>query len=212
MTQDRGHSIALSLPRRLICDLLHFARKVPSVPVQRRVDVAGLRDARSAGVVRPSWCTLFLKAYGLVAGQMPELRRAYLSWPWPRLYETPFNVASVSLRRKYRGENAIFFAHFLTPERQSLADLESHLRRFKEAPLESIGVFRRGAGGQPAAAAVAALPLVDGAECLRIQTRRPAPGHVRAERLFLPRGRVAPSPVSADYHPQLRRPEPRWQP
>lgn len=143
MTQERGRSMALSLPRRLICDLLHFARKIPSVPVQRRIDVARLREARAAVAVRPSWCSLFLKAYGLVAAQIPQLRRSYLSWPCPRLYEHPFNVASVSLRRNYRGEDAVFFAHFLTPEQQSLGDLESHLRHFKEAPIESIGLFRR---------------------------------------------------------------------
>ena len=37
MGERVGRSFSLSLPRRFICDLLHFAQKVPTVPVQRRL-------------------------------------------------------------------------------------------------------------------------------------------------------------------------------
>ena len=30
-----GRRLRLSLPRRQVCDLMHFAKKVPSIPVQR---------------------------------------------------------------------------------------------------------------------------------------------------------------------------------
>ena len=36
---------------------------------------------------RPSWCAIFTKAYAVVAARYPELRRAYLKFPFPRLYE-----------------------------------------------------------------------------------------------------------------------------
>lgn len=143
MDEPRGRSLPLSLPRRLVGDLLHFARKVPSVPVQRRINVAALRDARARAADRPGWCAIFLKGYALVAARMPELRRAYLGWPWPRLYEHPANVASVAVARDYRGEPAVLFAHFRSPERQTLAELEAHLRHFKGAPVESVGLYRR---------------------------------------------------------------------
>jgi len=143
MKDPAGRRIPLSLPRRLVGDLLHFARKVPSVPVQRRFLLDRLRPARHRATGRPGWCALFLKAYGLVAAEVPELRRAYMSWPWPHLYEHSVNVASVAVGREYQGESAVFFAHFLRPELQSLAQLEAHLRRFREAPVESIGLFRR---------------------------------------------------------------------
>ena len=38
MSNDTGRSLRLSLPRRFVCDLLHFARKVPTVPVQRTMN------------------------------------------------------------------------------------------------------------------------------------------------------------------------------
>jgi hypothetical protein len=143
MDERRGRSLPLSLPRRLVGDLLHFARKVPSIPVQRRINVAALREARAQASGRPSWCTIFLKGYALVAAQMPELRRAYLGWPWPRLYEHPVNIASVAIAREYQGEPAVLFGHFRSPERQSLAELETHLRHFKNAPVWSIGLYRQ---------------------------------------------------------------------
>src|SRR5262245_38161832 len=94
-----GRILSLSVPRRFICDLLHFARKVPSVPVQRYMGLADLADARSHAAHRISWCTLFIKAYAQVARQVPELRRAYLRFPYARLYEHPCNIASVAVER-----------------------------------------------------------------------------------------------------------------
>ncbi len=35
MGKKKGRTLPLSIPRRLIGDLLYFARDVPSVPVQR---------------------------------------------------------------------------------------------------------------------------------------------------------------------------------
>ena len=58
--------LSLSLPRRFVCGLLHFARKVPTVPVQRRMNIAPLMAARQQADPRPSWCALFTKAYGMV--------------------------------------------------------------------------------------------------------------------------------------------------
>jgi hypothetical protein len=143
MGTPRGRTLALSAPRRLIGDLLHFAQKVPSIPVQRPMNVAALVAARSRRPRRVSWCALFTKAYATVAAEVPELRRAYLPFPRPRLYEHPVSVASVAVERHYQGEPAVFFAHLRGPEAQPLADLDAHLRRFKEDPVESFGLFRR---------------------------------------------------------------------
>jgi hypothetical protein len=143
MTTRIGRTIPLSGPRRLIGDLLHFARQVPSIPVQRRMNLMALRAARSR-MVRPfSWCALFTKAYGLVAAEVPELRRAYMPYPYPRLYEHPWSIASIAVERGHHGENAIFFGHLSIPERQTLRFLDDRLRRFKEEPVESLGLFRR---------------------------------------------------------------------
>ena len=136
-----NRTIALSLPRRLVCDLVHFAHQVPTVPVQRTINVAALNAVRAKLQPRPSWCVLFTKAYARVAVEFPDLRRAYLAFPWARLYEHGTNIASVALDRIYQGEPGVFFAHIHSPERLPITEFDKMLRHFKEDPIESIADF-----------------------------------------------------------------------
>jgi hypothetical protein len=122
---------------------MHFAQMVPTVPVQRRMKLATVVAARQAAPLRPSWCAVFLKAYAQVAAERPELRRAYLSFPWPHLYEHPLTVASVAIERQFDDEPAVFSALLRSPEKRPLALLDAALRHFKEQPIETIGAFRR---------------------------------------------------------------------
>jgi hypothetical protein len=143
MPQPAGRTIPLSLPRRFITDLVHFARQVPSVPVERRMNLASVVEARAVAVPRPSWVAIFTKAYGFVAAANPELRRAHVSFPRPRLYESAFNVASVAVERPFGDETGVFFGRIRSPEEKGLADLERELRHFKDDPIERIGSFRQ---------------------------------------------------------------------
>jgi hypothetical protein len=143
MPQPHGKTLPLSLPRRFVCDLLHFAQKVPTVSVERRMALAEVAAARAVASPRPGWCSLFTKAYGFVSAAWPELRRTYLSFPRPHLYEHPVPIATVAVEREYRDEKGVFFCHVVEPQRRGLADLDAELHRAKEAPLESVGSFRR---------------------------------------------------------------------
>lgn len=139
----QGRYLRLSPPRRLVMDMLHFARKIPSVPVQRSIDVSALQTARMRLPNRPGWVALFLKGYGLVTARFPELRRAYLGFPWGRLYEHPHSIATVAVERRYQDELGVFFGHIRAPEQQDLMSLERALRKYQDTPIESIGLFRR---------------------------------------------------------------------
>jgi hypothetical protein len=143
MSQPAGVNIPLSLPRRQICDYLHFARQIPSVPVQRRMHLGELVAVRNSAEPRPSWCAIFTKAYAFISAAYPQLRRAYLSFPWPHLYEHPINVASVAVERRVGDEDAVLFAHLNQPEKQPLTEIDARLRQHKEGPLEAIGGLRR---------------------------------------------------------------------
>jgi hypothetical protein len=142
MPEPFGRCLALSLPRRFIGDLLHFARQVPTVPVQRRMNLARLVAARKAAAAPPSWCAIFIKAYGCLSARRPELRRAYIPFPRPHLYEHPNNIASIAIERRYGDEDAVFFAHLRSPEQQDLEQIDDFLRYCKEQPVESIALFR----------------------------------------------------------------------
>jgi hypothetical protein len=142
MASMKGRNLSLSLPRRFICDLVHYARRIPSVPVQRRMNLASLLSARQAAQPRPTWATIFTKAYGFVSAARPELRRAYLPYPVAHLYEHPITIASVAVERRYEGEEAVFFGHVRSAEQRGLVEIDRELRRLKEAPVENIGSFR----------------------------------------------------------------------
>ena len=45
MPQLAGFNLPLSLPRRFIGDMLHFAKQIPTVPVQRRINVRARRGS-----------------------------------------------------------------------------------------------------------------------------------------------------------------------
>jgi hypothetical protein len=138
-----GRWVGLSLPRRFVCDLLHFARKVPSIPMQRRMQLGELLAARRTVTPRVSWCAMFVKAYSIVCAERPELRRAYMPFVLPHLYEHPEVVASFSLERDYRGEDGVFFTQVRQPQRLSLWELDAIVRSHKTAPIESVPSFRR---------------------------------------------------------------------
>jgi hypothetical protein len=142
MAELYGRRLALSLPRRFICDLMSISRQVPTIPVQRRMHLATLVSARKACPAPPSWCAIFTKAYGRLAARRPEFRRAYIPFPRPHLYEHPNNIASIAIGRRYGEEDAVFFAHLRCPEQQRLDQIDDFLRYNKEQPVEAIALFR----------------------------------------------------------------------
>jgi len=124
-------------------DLLHHSRKVPSVPMQRRMRLGDVVAARAAATDHVSWCAIFVKAYGVVCARHPELRRAYFSFPRAQLYEHPETAASFSVERLYEGESAVFFTRVPRPETLSLREIDAIVRKYKTAPLESLRSYRR---------------------------------------------------------------------
>jgi hypothetical protein len=138
-----GRNISLSPARRFIGDLLHFARKVPTIPVQRRMNLAPLRAAREQADPRPSWVALFTKAYAMVAAGRPELRRAYLSFPWPHLYEHSISVASVAIERRVADEDVVLFVQIRGPENHRPDQIDDYIQDCKVRPVDQVGTFRR---------------------------------------------------------------------
>ena len=112
---------------------------------RKRVRLADLVVARALPGRRtrtPLECGHLLKAYATVAAARPELRQAYLRFPWPSFYQHRANIASVGIERLYRGEPGVFFARVPQPELLSLASLDALLRKHKAAPIEEISSFR----------------------------------------------------------------------
>jgi len=142
---EKGRRLGLSLARRQVCDLLHFAKKVPSIPVQRRMHLGPLMSARrSTDGPRPKWVALVAKGFSYVAAELPKLRQSYMAFPWPHIYEHPESIATIAIERQWRGEDAVFFPKIHAPDKQSFTTLDGYLRYFKEAPFEEVDEFRLG--------------------------------------------------------------------
>jgi hypothetical protein len=127
----------------MVCELLRHARRVPTVPHAYELNVADLAGARRQCTDPPSWLTIFLRAYGLVSARRPELRRAYIPWPVPHLYEHPTSMAGVTVEREWHGEHVVLAAKVRSPEEQSLTSIAAALREFATAPVESVSSFRQ---------------------------------------------------------------------
>lgn len=139
----KGRALKLSAPRRLVGDLMRFSIKVPRITVQRRMNLQPLIRARQALEPRPSWTAIFLKGYALVAREMPELRRAYVKFPWPQLYEYPVSVASLAYEREYRGEQAVLLDRIKNPEGRSIAEIGALMKASQTRPVEEVRAFQR---------------------------------------------------------------------
>lgn len=123
--------------------MLHAARSVPVVAGERTLRIRPLIDARRTVRFAPGWYASFVKAIGIVSMRLPELRRAYLPYPWPRLYEHPHSVASVIFDRVWNGEHATFLCPVRHPERMELGAVQAKLKAFQDDPIEAHGPLRR---------------------------------------------------------------------
>jgi hypothetical protein len=138
-----GRPISLSPQRQFICDLTAVAQAVPTIPMQRRMSLGTVVAARTASSLRLSWTAIFTKAYAKVATAVPELRRAYVKFPKPHLYEYPASVASIAFERVYRGENGVFIGRIKDPAGLSLEELHRAIRSFQEVDIEQCKDFQR---------------------------------------------------------------------
>lgn len=140
-SEEKGRRLALSASRTMVTEIMHHARGMPLIIVERACELGDLGDLRrSRGV---SWPVLFMKAFGLTALAHPILRRAYVRFPWPHLYEHPHSTCGFMVERELDGEPCVVAARIRWPERLPLAEIESAVRQFKTAPVEEVNFFRQ---------------------------------------------------------------------
>ncbi len=127
----------------MVLDICAAARSVPSFPVERSLKLGEVAAARQAASLRLSWVTLFLRAYGLAGIDIPELRQVYSKYPWPRIYEHPWSVASLSIHRDDPdGGKRLIWARIDALEDKPLLEIQRLLHHAVHGPIED--VFKNG--------------------------------------------------------------------
>jgi hypothetical protein len=142
MPQPRCRRRALSLGRGILCDYTHAARGNHLAAAERTMRLADVVEARRQASPRPSWGAIMTKAFALAAGNHPETRQAFLTFPWGHIGEFEAQIASVVINRRVGDEDAIFLARLCRPESQSLQDLDRDLRAYMAEPVENFRCFR----------------------------------------------------------------------
>lgn len=119
-------------------DLLRASMKLPLVTIQKDMNLAEVAAARIAAQPRPSWCSIFTKAYGKVVASRPDLRRAYLTFPFDRIFEYDATTADIAVEMRVGDEDVIAFVPVKQPEACPLLDIDALLDSCKEKPIERL--------------------------------------------------------------------------
>src|SRR5262245_25999422 len=197
----RGTPKKISLPRRVIFDLMHASIRVPFVSLSRPLHIRPLLEARAGAAAPAGWAAIFVKAFALIAKDEPVLRTLYAKWPWPTFYELP--ERGPGGHRPGRGRRGMRAAAADCRPRRAYAGRNRRPDPACQGGAASgrSNVPQDHAGG-PSAAAVAAAVLADRAQF------RPAAGQLFRQFLGdLGRGlrwRRAPCDQSRAVHPELR--------
>jgi hypothetical protein len=140
----------LSGARGAVGDVAMLARSIPVFPVERIISLGGLAEVRAAlgetpsgstGGGRIGWAAIFLKAYALVARDMPVLRSWFVGRLVPRLATCSESVATLAVNRVEEGEDRLFFARLPRPDDRSLPQIQQFIADCQTKPVDE--VFRR---------------------------------------------------------------------
>jgi hypothetical protein len=123
-TQRDGRRFGIPVSRRLTWDLLYFHQDVPLCGHDRIMQLGPVAEARRQCGVRVSWPALFIKAFAIVARDIPELRQTWYRWPWAHLYQHPCSVAALTVQRYIDGVPWLFWGKINRPEDLSLEKIQ----------------------------------------------------------------------------------------
>ena len=137
----RGTIRKISMPRRLVADLMHASMRVPFVSLRRTLDVRQLTETRALVAVPPGWAAIFVKAFSVVAKDQPVLRTLYAKWPWPQFYELPRSVGMIAIARVEDGQDYVLPQKIPAPDTLPLNEIDALIRHAKDAPIEQIRGF-----------------------------------------------------------------------
>jgi hypothetical protein len=137
-----GRHIPLSVARRLVTDYMWAASGMARVGVTRQVALRDVIAVRRSMQHPPSWTAIFAKAFAMVAAEIPELRRVYLRWPWPHVYEYADSTVSIMQERRIMGDTGLLPLRFRAPDALPLGAFSDMIRDAANAPIEASKFYR----------------------------------------------------------------------
>jgi hypothetical protein len=102
------------------------------------MDLTAISTARTECPQRISWPALFIKAYALVAQEIPELRQTWYVWPWAHVYQHATSVAALTVHKELNGEPWLFWGLFRSPELLGLQEIQSTIDQLQSQPAKLV--------------------------------------------------------------------------
>jgi len=127
--------------RGCVADVAIVAREIPLFPVDRVLQLGPVAEARAAAATRIGWAATFLKAYGLVARELPVLRTWFVRGLWPRLATSSESVATLAVNRTAGADERLCFARLQRPESLPLTEIQAFVQACTTRPIEEM--FKR---------------------------------------------------------------------
>lgn len=135
--------------RGCVSDVASLAQEIPLFPVERTMHLGPLSVARAAvgkaagpGAARVGWAAVFLKAYALVAREMPVLRTWLVRGICgSRLATAAESVATLAVNRVEDGEDRLFWARLAAPDTLALPKIQRFIADCGTRPVEEM--FKR---------------------------------------------------------------------
>ncbi len=118
------------------------ASGVARADIIRPVALRQLIAVRSQFRKPPSWTAIFAKAFAIVAVEIPELRRAYIKYPWPYLYEYAESTVNIASEREIMGDIGLLPIRFRQPEAFPLEVLSQMIHQAADTPIEQTRFYR----------------------------------------------------------------------
>ena len=142
----RGKSVPISLGRRLLIEHCHFSDATQKGVIKRRISIGPMMAALECAALndaKPPLPLIFIKAFAIVAKDMPQLRWSYVKLPWPQFYEHSISNGVMPITRILDGEEIVMMAQFPDPAATALPLLIDALAHMKTAPIREIKSFKR---------------------------------------------------------------------
>ena len=117
--------------------------RVPFVSLARPLDIRELIEARALATQPPGWAAIFVKAFSLVAKEVPALRTLYAKWPRPSLYELPRSVAMIAIARVEDAQDCVLPQKVPAADTLPLTEIDAQIRHAKDALLGDVPAFRK---------------------------------------------------------------------
>ena len=136
-SRAKDRNLRVSVARRLMIDLMWASAGMARVNVTRLVKLSDVMSARRVLADPPSLTAIFVKAFALVAVEMPELRRVYMKWPWPHLHEYADNTVCIPHEAQIMGDIGLLPLRLRQPDLLSLRLLSERIRRAADEPIEA---------------------------------------------------------------------------